>query len=99
MFLSGSGFPERGTGRPRAVALAGLTFSVSRLSRRHFQAGLHAIPLFNTVLPFIADYLPDYSGRAAILSRERPGAFPAPSHGPRISSVTYSSALPRKRTK
>ena len=38
----------------------------------------------------------DYSGRAAVLSRERPDAFPAPSHPPPISSVTYSSVLPRQ---
>ena len=29
---------------------------------------------------------PDYSGRAAILSRERPGAFLVPSRPPPISS-------------
>ena len=36
----------------------------------------------------------DYTGGAAILSRERPGAFLAPSHPPLISSWTYRLALP-----
>ena len=36
----------------------------------------------------------DYSGRAAILSRERPGAFLVPSRPPLISPSTYRLALP-----
>ena len=39
MFLSPGGFPERGTGRPVAVAVAGLTFSMSRSSCHYFHNG------------------------------------------------------------
>ena len=70
---------------------------MSLTSPRYFRTDLQAGPPFNTVLPFIAERhkcVPDYSGRAAILSRERSGAFPVPSHRRRISPETYSSALP-----
>ena len=43
--------------------------------------------------PLDAEAVRGYRGRAAILSRERPGAFLAPSHPPLISSVTYRLAL------
>ena len=91
-FLSRGGFPERGTGRPDAVAIAELAFSMS---------GPELPSLSQTVLPFLASHSDEtavmtrvYSGRAAILSRERPGAFLVPSHPPLVSSWTYGLALP-----
>ena len=91
-FLSCGGFPERGTGRPVAVAVAELTFSMSCVSCHYFHNGpsFHREPLRRTS----PSQDRDYSGRAAILSRERPGAFLAPSHPPLISSWTYRLALP-----
>ncbi len=44
--------------------------------------------------PRVVSTTHDYSGRAAILSRERPGAFLVPSRPPLISSSTYRLALP-----
>ena len=38
-FLSHSGFPERGTGRPDAAVIAELTFSMSRASCHYFHNG------------------------------------------------------------
>jgi hypothetical protein len=38
-FLSSGGFPERGAGRPGAVAIAGLTFSLSCVSCHYFHNG------------------------------------------------------------
>jgi len=55
---------------------------VSLLSQRSFLS------------PPNAEAIRGYPGRAAILSRERPGAFLAPSRPPLISSVTYRLALP-----
>lgn len=96
MFLSVDEFPERGTGRPGAVAIAELTFSMSRWSSRLFRADWLASRFFTR--SFLSSRVDssrrDYSGRAAILSRERPGAFPVPSHPPFLSPVTYRSAFP-----
>jgi hypothetical protein len=39
VFLSLGGFPERGTGRPRAVAVAGLTSSLSEARCHYFHNG------------------------------------------------------------
>jgi hypothetical protein len=88
-FLSRDGFPERGTGRPPAVAITGLTPSLSGANCHYFHHG----PSFpRDPLAQVSDY----SGRAAILSRERPGAFLVPSLPPLLSSWTYRLALPRR---
>ena len=86
-FLSHDEFPERRTGKPVAVSPHRANFlhvlpELSLLSQRSFLSPRHANARRN------------YSGRAAILSRERPGAFPAPSHPPLISPLTYRLALP-----
>ena len=79
-----------------AVAIAELTFSMSFTGYRFFRRTVREerLVLF-TVLPFASFTLKaHYSGRAAILWRERPGAFLVPSHRPFISSWTYRLALP-----
>jgi hypothetical protein len=88
-FLSLDGFPERGTGRPDTVAIAGLTPPLSGTSCHYFHNGpsFHRDPLARAS---------DYSGRAVVLSRERPGAFLVPSLPPLLSSWTYRLALPRR---
>ena len=53
MCLNHGGFPERGTGRPVAAAIARLTFSMSCVSCHYFQRACKKLA-FNTVLSFIA---------------------------------------------
>jgi hypothetical protein len=61
---------------------------MSQASQYFFHNG----PSYRRAFPQVG--LLDYTGGAAILSRERPGAFLAPSHPPLISSSTYRLALP-----
>ena len=77
MFLNVAGFPERGTGRPVAVAFGALTFSMSLGIGRYFRGvGISPRP-FYTVLSFNAfgattpKELPSFHGR---------GQAPSPLH-------------------
>ena len=91
-FLSSAGFPKEGRADLVAVAIAGITFSMSCLSRRYFHeracCKFVTPSFFTSVLPFVAGRnracrlrYETYSGRAAILSRETARRLPlVPSH-------------------
>lgn len=85
MFLSWGRFPERGAGRPESGPNHRLAVSVSSAIGHHF----HKRSLLSARC-----FHPAYSRGAAILSRERPGAFLVPSRPPLLSSWTYRLALP-----
>ncbi len=67
MFLSPGEFPERGTGRPDAVAIAQLAFSMSCMSCHYFHNG----PCFHRVIATTPQELPSFHER---------GQAPSPFH-------------------
>ena len=76
MFLTSAGFLKEVQADLYGVAIAKLAVSMSSSRCLYFHNG----PSYRR------DAARDYTGGAAILSRERPGALLAPSHGPLISS-------------
>ena len=62
-FLSRDGFPERGTGRPVAVAIVGLTSSLSSANRHCFPSVLPFAASRTVRLPATPEELPSFHKR------------------------------------